>query len=92
MRLLSPLLLALSIAQPPGPWGTTTGWREGEWLAFDETYVHRVWNETSEPRVVLFLQVLRPMRLAGRLAARVIQAGIRRTSFVQDVRRKLRAR
>ena len=72
--------------------GTTTGWREGEWLAFDETYVHRVWNETSEPRVVLFLQVLRPMRLPGRLAAWVIQAGIRRTSFVQDVRRKLRAR
>jgi len=89
----------LGLVVPDGPGGcaievagATAHWQEGEWLAFDETYVHRVWNETPGPRVVLFLQVLRPMRLPGRLAAWVIHAGIRRTTFVQDVRRKLRAR
>ena len=66
-------------------------WREGEWLLFDETNPHEVWNTTGEPRVVLFLQVRRPMRWPGRLAARTIYEIIRRTSFVQDVRRAVGA-
>lgn len=68
------------------------GWREGEWLVFDETNQHRVWNETDEARVVLFLQVRRPMTLRGRLAARALFQLIRHSSFVQDVRRSLSAR
>lgn len=62
-------------------------WHEGEWLLFDETNQHEVWNETSEARVVLFLQVRRPMRWPGRVVARVIYEIIRRTGFVQDVRK-----
>lgn len=64
-------------------------WREGEWFVFDETFEHEVWNDTGQPRVVLMLQVRRPMRWRGRLAARSIFAIIRRTSFVQDVRQAL---
>lgn len=88
----------LGLVIPDGPGdcaievaGTIAHWHDGEWLVFDETYAHRVWNETSGPRVVLFLQVMRPMRWPGRLLARAIYAGIRRTSFVQDVRRRLNA-
>ncbi len=72
--------------------GRPVGWREGEWLVFDETNRHRVWNETDEARVVLFLQVRRPMRWRGRLAARALFQMIRHSSFVQDVRRSLGAR
>jgi beta-hydroxylase len=68
------------------------GWREGEWIVFDETNRHRVWNETAQSRVVLFLQVRRPMRWPGRLAAKVLYHIIRHSSFVQDVRRSLSAR
>lgn len=68
------------------------GWREGEWLVFDETNRHRVWNETDRSRVVLFLQVRRPMRWPGRLAGKVLYQLIRHSSFVQDVRRSLSAR
>jgi beta-hydroxylase len=68
------------------------GWREGEWIVFDETNRHRVWNETAQSRVVLFLQVRRPMRWPGRLAAKVLYHMIRHSSFVQDVRRSLSAR
>ena len=68
------------------------GWREGEWLVFDETNRHQVWNERQDPRVVLFLQVRRPMRLPGRLAATLLIKAIRRTTFVQDIRRNLGAR
>jgi beta-hydroxylase len=72
--------------------GETVEWREGEWLVFDETNRHQVWNERAEPRVVLFLQVKRPMRLVGRVAADLLIALIRRTTFVQDIKRNLGAR
>lgn len=65
----------------------TVQWREGEWLVFDETFPHEVWNQTGEPRVVLMLQVRRPMRWPGRIIARAIYEVIRRTGFVQDIRR-----
>lgn len=66
-------------------------WHEGEWLVFDETNPHEVWNTCPQPRVVLFLQVRRPMKLPGRMAARTIYEIIRRTGFVQDVRKAVGA-
>lgn len=88
----------LGIAVPKGPGrcemevnGEPVGWREGEWMVFDETNPHEVWNETHEPRVVLFLQVRRPMRWPGRMAARLLYAIIRRTGFVQDVKKAIAA-
>jgi beta-hydroxylase len=88
----------LGMVVPPGPGkcaievaGETVEWREGEWLVFDETNRHQVWNERAEPRVVLFLQVRRPMRFAGRAAADTLVRIIRRTSFVQDIKRHLSA-
>lgn len=65
-------------------------WREGEWLVFDETCPHEVWNDTGEQRVVLMLQLRRPMRWPGRALASIIFRFVRRSSFVQDVRRALR--
>lgn len=67
------------------------GWTPGELMVFDETFEHEVWNETAEPRVVLFLQVLRPMRWRGRWLGKFFLWCIKRTSFVQDVRRNLDA-
>jgi ornithine lipid ester-linked acyl 2-hydroxylase len=69
--------------------GERRGWTPGEFLIFDETFAHEVWNETSEPRVVLFLQVLRPMRWRGRWLGKFFLWCVKRTSFVQDVRRAL---
>jgi beta-hydroxylase len=66
-------------------------WAPGEYLIFDDTFRHEVWNETSEPRVVLFLQVLRPMRWRGRWLGKIFLWCIKRTSFVQDVRQALDA-
>jgi beta-hydroxylase len=53
----------------------TRFWRDGEALVFDETYVHRAFNDTDEPRVILFCDVTRPLRFApvrwlNRLVAR----------------------
>ena len=86
----------LPLSMPKGPGrcemevnGAAQRWVEGQWLLFDETNPHEVWNETGEIRVVLFLQVVRPMTWRGRLAARCLHAIIRRTSFVQDVKREI---
>ena len=36
-------------------------WTEGGSLVFDDTYDHEVWNDTDGERVVLFLDVVRPL-------------------------------
>jgi beta-hydroxylase len=36
-------------------------WQEGRSLLFDDTYNHEVWNDTDETRVVLFLDLIRPL-------------------------------
>ena len=37
-------------------------WEEGEVVFFDDTYTHEAHNPTDELRVVLFMDVLRPMK------------------------------
>lgn len=36
-------------------------WEEGHSVVFDDTYMHEVWNETDEERVVLFVDFTRPL-------------------------------
>ena len=36
-------------------------WEEGRSMVFDDTFNHEVWNDTDETRVVLFVDVLRPL-------------------------------
>lgn len=67
----------------------TVSWKEGEWLVFDETNPHEVWNDTDEARIVLFLQVRRPMTTLGNAAAKLIHGLIRRSSFVQDAKKAI---
>ena len=37
-------------------------WQEGKSLIFDDTFEHEVWNDTNDYRVVLFLDIARPLR------------------------------
>ncbi|MCU0525284.1 MAG: aspartyl/asparaginyl beta-hydroxylase domain-containing protein [Elainella sp. Prado103] len=37
-------------------------WEEGKSLIFDDTFPHEVWNDTDDYRVVLFLDIERPLR------------------------------
>lgn len=36
-------------------------WEEGKGLVFDDTYVHSVNNDTDEPRIILFVDIERPL-------------------------------
>lgn len=42
--------------------GERYSWRDGEDILFDETYIHRVENDTDQYRVILFCDVERPIR------------------------------
>jgi ornithine lipid ester-linked acyl 2-hydroxylase len=37
------------------------GWKEGAVLIFDDAYEHEAWNETDQPRVVLFVDFEKPL-------------------------------
>ena len=36
-------------------------WEEGKSMIFDDTYVHSVYNNTDEPRIILFMDIERPL-------------------------------
>lgn len=42
--------------------GETARWREGKCLVFDGSYPHRAWNDSDRDRVVLFMDIARPLR------------------------------
>lgn len=49
--------------------GEPYSWRDGEDITFDETYMHKVINDTDEFRVILFCDLERPLK--SRLLAHV---------------------
>ena len=57
--------LGLIIPKEDGPFmmlsNTELKWQEGKSLLFDDTFTHCVCNPAREPRVILFLDVLRPL-------------------------------
>ncbi len=66
-------------------------WSEGETLVFDDTYDHEVWNDAANTRVVLLIQVRRPLRNPGKWISDAFLNVIRRSAFVQDARRNVTA-
>jgi len=71
--------------------GETRHWETGKCMIFDDTYRHQVWNETDGVRVVLFLDIQRPLAWPGSLLNRIILRLIRWSPFIQDARRNHRA-
>ncbi|MFQ5417259.1 MAG: aspartyl/asparaginyl beta-hydroxylase domain-containing protein [Myxococcota bacterium] len=57
-------------------------WEEGKSRIFDDTYEHEVWNETDEERVVLMLQIRRPLRAPGRQVSEIFLRALKRTPYV----------
>lgn len=66
-------------------------WAEGETLVFDDTYDHEVWNDTGHTRVVLLIQIRRPLRNPGKWIADTFLNLIRRSAFVQEARENVMA-
>jgi ornithine lipid ester-linked acyl 2-hydroxylase len=66
------LHLGLLVPKPRANQGIRIGsevrhWQEGTVLIFDDAYEHEAWNETVDPRVVLFVDFAKPLRFPGSL-------------------------
>jgi ornithine lipid ester-linked acyl 2-hydroxylase len=66
-------------------------WEEGKSLVFDDTFNHEVWNDTDETRVVLFVDVLRPLPFPESAINRAIIKAISYSPFVLDAKRNQEA-
>jgi beta-hydroxylase len=68
--------------------GVEAHWEEGRSLVFDDTFVHEAWNDTPETRVVLFVDVVRPLRQPVKALNLLIIRAIAFSPFIQDARRR----
>jgi len=48
------------------------GWKEGSVLIFDDAFEHEAWNETDQPRVVLFVDFEKPLRFPVNILNQVL--------------------
>ena len=88
--------LALSVPEPRQDcWievgGETSVWEEGRCIVFDDTYQHRVENNTDGRRVVLFIDIRRPLRFPGSLLNHIVLYLIRLSPYIRDARRNQKA-
>ena len=66
--------------------GEQRRWTEGRSLIFDDTFMHSAWNDSSERRVVLFVDFARPLRFPINLINRAILKLISRSGYVQEAK------
>jgi beta-hydroxylase len=85
----------LGLLVPPEPdacgievGGVVAHWAEGKSLVFDDTYQHRVWNDTDHMRVVLFLDVIRPLRPPGSWVNQAVIKAVALSPYVRDGRKR----
>ncbi len=83
--------LALKVPEPASASGIRVGgqeahWQEGRSLLFDDGYTHEAWNGTDAVRVVLFCDILRPLRPPADQVNKALVKAIGWSPFVQDAR------
>ncbi|RAI04398.1 aspartyl beta-hydroxylase [Acuticoccus sediminis] len=66
-------------------------WKEGECVVFDDTYQHEVWNDTDGVRVVLLIDVHRPLPPALDRLNKALLRMARMMPFVREPVRQHRA-
>jgi beta-hydroxylase len=85
--------LGLKVPEPASSAGIRVGdevrhWVEGGSLLFDDGYEHEAWNDTDGVRVVLFMDVLRPLRGPAERLNRGLIKAIGASPFVRDAKRR----
>jgi aspartyl/asparaginyl beta-hydroxylase (cupin superfamily) len=66
-------------------------WEEGKSMIFDDTFNHEVWNDTDETRVVLFVDIMRPLPFPDSAINEAIVKAIGYSPFVLDAKRNQEA-
>jgi aspartyl/asparaginyl beta-hydroxylase (cupin superfamily) len=66
-------------------------WEAGGSMVFDDTFNHEVWNDTDETRVVLFVDVMRPLPFPESRINELIVKAIGVSPFIRDAKRNQEA-
>ncbi len=61
-------------------------WQEGKSLIFDDTFYHEVWNDTDGYRVVLFLDIARPLKFPLSVISSLANKLITASPIVQEAK------
>jgi ornithine lipid ester-linked acyl 2-hydroxylase len=85
--------LALKVPEPADACGIRINnevvhWQEGKNLLFDDTFPHEAWNKTDDYRVVLFLDIMRPLRFPLSFVNWLISKGIGLSPMIQGAKQK----
>jgi beta-hydroxylase len=85
--------LALKTSSKPEECGIRVGseeryWVEGSSLLFDDSFEHEAWNNSDTVRVVLFVDIVRPLRPPARDLNNFILRAIARSPYVTNARRR----
>jgi beta-hydroxylase len=85
--------LGLLVPEPAQASGISVGgqvahWEEGRSLVFDDSYEHFAWNDTEGTRVVLFMDVIRPLRPPGSWLNQAVIKAVSLSPYVQDAKRR----
>ena len=62
-------------------------WSEGKAVIFDDSYPHEAWNRTDEVRVVLFLDIVRPVRFPVSIINNLLISLIRWSPYIRDAKK-----
>lgn len=65
---------------------TVTHWTEGTGFFFDDTYRHEAWNKSSDVRVVLLLDVIRPLSFPYSMMNKAIVYAIAQSPAVRKAK------
>ena len=56
-------------------------------MIFDDSYPHEAWNKTNDIRVVLFLDIVRPMSFPASVLNHLLINLIRWSPFIRDAKK-----
>lgn len=81
--------LGLLVPQATNQCGIRVGkdirhWQEGKSLVFDDSFEHEAWNCTDEVRVILFVDVVRPLKFPVSLLNQLIIQLIAWSPYIRD--------
>lgn len=84
--------LALKVPEPKEQCGIRVDreirhWEQGKTMIFDDSYPHEAWNKTNGVRVVLFLDIVRPMSFPVSILNHFLISLIRWSPFIRDAKK-----
>jgi aspartyl/asparaginyl beta-hydroxylase (cupin superfamily) len=63
--------------------GRTFHWKEGEGILFDDTFLHESYNRSDEYRIVLFLDLIRPLPFPLNLLNKALFGLLARSEYIR---------